>query len=184
MEHKGTIKLETQRLILRRYETKDVDDMFKNWVNDSEVTKYLTWKPHGSIELTRQINLMDISRYGELDYYKWVIVLKDSSEAIGGTNVVKVDDPCESVEVAYRIGKKWWHQGIASEALTKVIEFLFDEVKVNRIAAMYDSNNKASGLVMEKCKMKYEGTLRKAGLNNQGIYDVVCYSILKEEYGK
>ncbi|TCD46478.1 N-acetyltransferase [Streptococcus sp. X16XC17] len=184
MNHKGTKKLETNRLILRKYESKDVEDMFHNWVNDSEVMKYLTWKAHGSIEVTREINLLDISKYDCLDYYKWVIILKSSKEAIGGINVAKVDESCSSVEVAYRLGKAWWNKGIASEALSRVIEFLFEEVGVNRIAAMHDTNNASSGLVMKKCGMSYEGTLRQAGLNNQGIYDIACYSILYDEYIK
>lgn len=182
MIHKGTVKLETERLTLRRYVAEDADAMFRNWVNDPEVTRFLTWQPHGSIDLTRKILLSDISKYENLSYYQWAIVPKSLNEPIGGINVVNINESCNGVEVAYRIGKAWWHQGYASEALSAVIKFLFEQVGVNRIAAMYDTRNPNSGAVMSKCGMSYEGTLRQAGCNNQGIYDAACYSILAEEY--
>lgn len=182
MNHKGTVTIETERLILRRYVPEDADAMFRNWVNDPDVTRFLTWQPHASIDLTRKINLSDISNYENLSHYKWVVVLKSLNEPIGGINVVKIDETCNSVEVSYRIGKEWWHQGYASEALLSVVKFLFEEVGVNRIAAMYDTHNPNSGAVMCKCGMSYEGTLRQAGYNNQGVHDVGCYSILADEY--
>lgn len=56
--------------------------------------------------------------------------------------------------IGYCIGRKWWKQGITSEALKAVIDFLFDEVKTNRIEARHDPRNPNSGLVMKKCGMK------------------------------
>jgi len=182
MNHKGTVTLETERLILRRYVPEDAEAMFRNWVNDPEVTRFLTWQPHGSIDLTRKILMSDISKYENLSYYQWAIVLKSLNEPIGGINVVHIDEMCNSLEIAYRIGKAWWHQGYASEALSSVIKFLIEEVGVNRIAAKYDTRNPNSGAVMRKCGMRYEGTLRQSGYNNQGIYDVACYSILADDY--
>ena len=91
MTHKGTVTLETERLILRRYVPEDADAMFRNWVNDPEVTRYLTWQPHGSIELTRKINLSDVSKYDNLSHYQWAVVLKSLNEPIGGINVVEID---------------------------------------------------------------------------------------------
>ena len=61
------------------------------------------------------------------------------------------------------------------------IRFLFEEVNANRICACHDVNNPNSGKVMMKCGMKYEGTLRSADRNNQGICDVSYYSLLKSE---
>jgi ribosomal-protein-alanine N-acetyltransferase len=59
MTHKGTIPLETDRLILRRFTAEDDTAMFKNWCADPDVTKYLMWKTHESIEESRQV-LSDI----------------------------------------------------------------------------------------------------------------------------
>ncbi len=182
MTHKGTLTLETERLILRRFAPQDAEPMFRNWVNDPEVTRFLTWQPHGSIDLTRKISLSDISKYEDDSCYQWAIELKSLGEPIGGINVVYIDKTCNCFEVAYRIGKAWWHQGFASEALSSVIRFLFENVGANRIAARYDTSNPNSGAVMRKCGMSYEGTLRQSGYNNQGVYDAACYAILADDY--
>ena len=53
MEHRGTQRLETERLILRRFVSEDADAMYKNWAADKEVTKYLTWPSHSSPDVSR-----------------------------------------------------------------------------------------------------------------------------------
>ena len=71
-----------------------------------------------------------------------------------------------------------------SEAFARTISFLFEEVGAQRIESQHDPNNPASGKVMEKCGLKYEGTLRKADWSNKGIVDAAIYGLLKEEYNK
>jgi len=48
MTHKGTVTLETERLILRRFTLEDAEAMFRNWVNDAEMSRFMTWQPHSS----------------------------------------------------------------------------------------------------------------------------------------
>ncbi|HIS69297.1 MAG TPA: GNAT family N-acetyltransferase [Candidatus Gallacutalibacter stercoravium] len=69
-----------------------------------------------------------------------------------------------------------------TEATKKVIAFFFGAVGFNRVYARHASGNPASGRVMQKCSMVYEGTLRQALWCNNGIFDEIRYSILKEEY--
>ena len=71
-----------------------------------------------------------------------------------------------------------------SEALKAVIDFLFEEVGMERIEARHDPNNPHSGGVMRKCGMKYEGTTRRSDRNNQGICDAAHYAILRSEWEK
>jgi len=92
------------------------------------------------------------------------------------------NDELDLVHIGYCIGEKWWHQGIVSEAFSAIIPFLFEKVGANRIESQHDPNNPHSGKVMEKCGLKYEGTLRQADFSNQGIVDAAIYSILHEEY--
>lgn len=86
------------------------------------------------------------------------------------------------VQVGYCIGRRWWNKGIASEALSALVKYFVEYVGVNRIEARHDPINVGSGKVMIKCKMKYEGTMRKADINNQGICDCSMYAILSEDY--
>lgn len=68
-----------------------------------------------------------------------------------------------------------------SEALKAVKDYFFDEVGVNRLESRHAFGNPHSGMVMEKCGMKYEGTLRESDKSNQGICDACWYTILKSE---
>ena len=180
LKHKGTVRLETPRLILRRAQMEDAEPMFHNWANDKEVTKYLTWPPHSNIEVTQKVLESWVESYEKEDYYQWMIDLKEIHEPIGSIMVSTVGR-AQSAHVGYCIGKKWWHQGIMSETLQAVMDFLFNEVGYHRVEAMHDSNNPNSGKVMAKCGMKYEGTLRMADRNNQGICDACYYGLLAEE---
>ena len=184
MRHLGTKTLETQRLCLRRFELSDAPAMYHNWASDPEVTKYLTWPTHASVDISAMIVADWISRYSEENYYQWAIVLKELDQPIGSIAMVNLDDGAEKVEIGYCIGRTWWHQGIVSEALSAVIDFFFDEVRVNRVEAGHDPKNPNSGKVMEKCGMRYEGTQRQASFNNQGICDLSWYAILAEDRGR
>lgn len=183
MKNKGTIVLETERLILRKFKIEDAQNMFGNWASNPNVTKYLTWGPHESVEITKLIINDWLNGYKEDNYYQWAIELKDIKEPIGSISVVRINEKIDEVEIGYCIGQDWWHQGYTSEAFSRIIDFLFNEVGVNRICAKHDTNNPNSGRVMLKCGLRYEGTLRSAGCNStNSICDLAVYSILKNEY--
>ena len=183
MNHLGTKTLETQRLILRKTAESDAEPMFENWANDGRVTKYLTWSPYESAEQLREsYHRYLLESQQKNDFYDWKIVLKDTDEPIGSIGVVRLREDTGEAEVGYCLGYAWWHQGFMTEAFTRVIKFLFEEVGVNRIMAKHDPNNPHSGDVMKKCGLKYEGTLRQAGVNMQGVCDEAIYAILKKDY--
>lgn len=184
MIHKGTRTLETKRLILRRFTMADIPAMYRNWACEDEVTKYLTWPTHTNQNVTKSVLTDWIAQYANNDFYNWAIELKELNEVIGNISVVSYRTETLSANLGYSIGTRWWGQEIMPEAAMALLKFLFEEVGFNRIAADHDSNNPKSGRVMQKIGMTYEGTLRKAGFNNQGVIDDVWYSILKEEWEK
>ncbi len=182
MKHLGTRTIETDRLILRRFTLEDADDMYRNWANDEEVTRYLTWPPHTSVEATGELLQGWIEAYQDIRNYNWCIEWKENHEAIGSISVVHLNDVIASVEIGYCIGHSYWRQGITSEALKALVKFFFGEVGVNRVEARHDVNNPGSGKVMLKCGLKYEGTRRKADKNNTGLCDMALYGMLAEDY--
>ena len=182
MKNLGTKELETKRLILRKFKKDDVEYMFKNWANNSQVTKYLTWPPHKDINDTKTYIEKVITEYGNPDNYNWAIELKEINQVIGSISVVSKNKNLKIVHIGYCIGEKWWNRGITTEAFRKLIRFFFEDVKINRIESRHDPKNISSGKVMLKCGLKYEGTLRQSDINNQGICDCAWYSILKSEY--
>lgn len=182
MKHLGTKRIETKRLILRKFTLEDAEDMFKNWASDNEVTKYLTWPTHSSIEVSKEVISMWEKDNESLDSYQWCIELKESGEAIGSIGVVHIMEDINAVEVGYCIGKKFWRQGITSEAFGALIAFFFREMKVNRIEARHDLNNPSSGKVMEKCGLIKEGVKYQGDINNTGICDSVIYGLVRKSY--
>jgi len=182
MNHKGTVKLCTERLILRRFEASDVEIAYKNWTSDREVTKYLTWKAHNSASETQDVISSWINNYNKENFYQWAIELKEIDEVIGTISVVNMNEKVNKVHIGYAIGRKFWNRGIVTEAFKRIIKFLFEEVEVNRIESQFDPNNPASGKVMENCGLKFEGILRDYDYNNQGVVDASMHAILKNEY--
>lgn len=182
MIHKGTKRIETERLILRPFTIEDAEAMYRNWASEDEVTKYLTWPTHPNVDVTKAVLQSWIERYVEPDFYQWGIELKETGELIGNISVVQHNEDRASAVLGWCMGTRWWGQGIMPEAGKAVLKYLFEEVGFNRIAADHDPNNPKSGRVMQKIGMTYEGTWRAAGKSNQGIIDEVWYSILAEEY--
>lgn len=181
MQHKGTQTIETPRLLLRRFTLEDAQAMYTNWASDPEVTKYLIWPTHASVDVSRWVLGDWVPQYEKPDYYQWAIVLKEINEPIGSIAVVEHDDRAAKAHVGYAMGRSWWHKGIMSEALQAVMNYLFDEVGMLRIEARHDPRNPHSGGVMKKCGMIYEGTLRQSDWNNQGICDASYYALLASE---
>ena len=184
LTHKGTQRMETERLILRKARPEDAEAMFRNWASDPEVTKYLTWPAHESLEVTRWVIGSWIEGYEKDDCYQWMIVPKKDGVPIGTISVVEHSDRLRKAEVGYCIGRNWWRRGYTTEALSAVMDFLFDEVGMNRIQARHDPCNPHSGAVMRKCGMQYEGTSRQSDRNNQGICDAAYYAMLAQDRRK
>ncbi len=182
MKHLGTKTIETERLTLRPFRVEDAEAMFRNWASDPEVTKFLSWPTHTNVQVTETVLKDWVGHYDEENYYSWAIELKELGQPIGGISVVDSSEESEWVEIGYCIGRNWWRKGYVTEALNALITFFFEEVGMGRVQAKHDPRNPNSGAVMAKCGMTREGTLRKAGLNNQGICDETVYSILREEY--
>lgn len=181
MIHKGTRRIETERLVLRRFRSDDGEVMYRNWTSDVEVTKYLTWPIHQSVEKSIELASMWEEKSLQDTFYQWCIEYKETSEAIGSISVVSVNEGIGEVSIGYCIGKAYWNKGIVTEAFNVIIQYLFHEVDVNRIQAIHDVANTASGQVMKKCGLQLEGIKRKGGKSNSGIHDIAVYAILKED---
>ena len=181
MRKTGTRTINTPRLILRRFCREDAPDMYKNWASDEEVTRYLTWPPHSSAEVSGMLLGQWTAKYGDGDYFNWAIELKETGGVIGNISVVRLDEAIDSAEIGYCLSRAHWGRGFMPEALRAVTAYLFDTVGLNRVWAGHDVDNPKSGRVMVKAGMKPEGILRAYGRNNRGICDMAVYSILRHE---
>lgn len=182
MNHTGTITLTTERLILRRFTADDVEDVYNNWTSDSEISKYMRWQHHKSIQETEEKISDWLTRYENKNFYQWAITFRDIDEPIGAIGLFVINESDMSGDFGYSIGKKYWNMGAASEALREVLKFAFEVVGFNRIESYHSINNLASGKVMQKAGMKLEGLARQKYKSNIGFEDSYMYSILKDEF--
>lgn len=182
MNHLGTATIETKRLLIRPFRIEDANAMYTNWAGDHEVTKYLTWPTHKSEDVSKQYIEYLVKNYENKEVYDWGIELKELHQVIGSIGVVQQNFEIESVQIGYCIGKPWWGLGITTEAFLAIIQFLVEEVGINRIEARHDIKNISSGKVMEHCGLKLEGVHRQSDKNNQGICDTAWRALLREDY--
>ena len=175
-----TKMFETQRLILRRLELSDAEDMFKNYCNNDNVTKFLSWSTHKSIDDTKEyISNVALPKYELDDSYLWVLVLKETNEVIGSLEAFNIDKKLKSVMFGWVLSEKYWGQGLMTEAASVARDYLFDEGFV-RIWAYHNKDNPKSGRVMQKIGMTHEGTLKKYSFDNKGNFiDCELYAITK-----
>lgn len=182
LNHVGTQSIETEQLILRRFKIEYAQQMFDNWAKDPENVKYVSWRAHKNISETNKVLNAWVREYKNNNCYRWCITLKSTGEVIGSIDVVDIIETRATCEIGYVLSKKYWNKGFMTECLKSVIRYLFSKVNFNRIQLRHRLDNPASGKVMIKCGMTYEGILRQYGVSNTGEYcDTAIYSILKCE---
>jgi len=171
--------IETDRLILRKPVITDSESIFYKYAQDSEVTKYLTWKPHGNIEETKNFICSCISNFEKGNFFVWCITKKDDEELIGMIHLI-LDN--HKAEFGYVLMKNEWSNGYISESLKRIIQFAFTNEAIHRVCGICDVDNKASAKVMEKVGLTKEGILRKYIIHpniSSLPRDVFVYSIIK-----
>lgn len=182
MKPAGTQPIFTERLLLRRFIIDDAQDMFDHWASDCEVAKYLRWAPHNTVEETKELLREWVKCYDGITNYNWGIVLRESNTLIGGISFVNIHEADECGEVGYCLGKPWWGKGLMTEALQGVLRFAFDQCGFHRIEAYHSVRNPASGRVMQKAGMIFEGISREKYKANAGFQDCKSYAVLKADY--
>lgn len=182
MEHIGTQTIETERLILRRFQNGDEKQMFKNYTSSEKVTEFLTWRAHKQESDTKAyLENIVLPEYEKETTYRWAVVLKEIGEVIGCIDVVEQNDRKKCAELGWVIGENFWGKGIMPEAGKVVLETLFN-VGYIRIQAIHHHANLKSGRVMQKLGMAHEGCLAKCNLDKDGnLVDCDIYAIIKGE---
>lgn len=181
LNHQGTAVLKRGNLVLRPYITGDETAMFRNWASDEEVCRYLTWTPHADADQTRALVQDWASSYMSDCFYHWGITL--DGELIGDIAVVRWSEANREAEIGYCLGRAWWGQGIMTRALKAVMHYLFDTVGFHRITLRHEAGNPASGRVMQKAGLRYEGTLAEATRRRDGTFcDLCVYGALKHTW--
>jgi [ribosomal protein S5]-alanine N-acetyltransferase len=173
--------LETERLILRKMAPSDAEAVFA-YASDPEVTRYVIWETHRSIEDSRAFLELESSKRESGDEPEWGIVYKGDHRFIGTCGIVSWDPDHARAELGYVLSRDYWGRGLMAEAVRAVISFCFQRMNLNRIEARCTAENAASARVMEKAGMTHEGTLRQREVIKGAYRDMELYAILRGEF--
>jgi [ribosomal protein S5]-alanine N-acetyltransferase len=151
-------RIETEHLTLRKPRMDDAPAIFSAYAQDSEVTRYMTWRPHKSVGETYRIVELMLRLWDKGEAYSYVITLKNSDSAIG---MIAMHPEGFKVSIGYVLARQYWSKGYTTEAALAVTNWLLKQPDIYRVFATCDVENPASARVMEKVGMQCEGILRK-----------------------
>ena len=151
----GSDVLMTQRLILRRWEQADAEDLYR-YASDADVGPIAGWPPHKNPDESRAV-IRDVLNGREA----YAICLKEDGRAIGAielklnghTDLTDRDDECE---MGYWLGKPFWGRGIVPEAVTEMLRRAFEDIGMQKVWVGYYEGNSKSKRVQEKCRFRFQ----------------------------
>lgn len=173
---------ETERLIIKKWQKKDYNDLFE-YASDDRVSKYLfpTYKTKQTAK--DRIDKLIGDYDDELSNKDYAVVLKNENKVIGSISLGSYSPKAGgTIMIGYALNANYWGNGYITEAVKGAFKYIKENKIAKRIYAIHDVENYKSGNVMKRAGMTFEGTMRKAGENvYHSRYDVALYSILEEE---
>ena len=182
LTHTGTQTIETERLILRKFEYTDDEAMLKYWISDEKIQSLYSEPIYTTKEAVKELLDKYIGSYEREDYYRWAIIEKDSMECIGQIAYFLVDNKNHFAEIEYCIGSDFQRQGLATEATKAVNAYGFEKMNLHRVQICTKTINAPSKRVIEKCGLTYEGTLRDYFYMDGEYVGRLYYSMLNNEW--
>jgi len=180
-EFKDFPKLETERFILRKGVVNDSKDLFELYSNEN-VVKYLPLKLFDSVEdAIDEINWYE-KIFKEQIGLRWVIEETMTQKVIGTCGYLNYEKEHNRIEIGYDLKPEYWGKGIMQEALSKIIHFAFTSMKINKIEAKIEPENKSSIKLLGELGFYKEGVLRQHEFEKGKYVDLAIFSILKSEY--
>lgn len=161
------MKIETGRLLLRRWRIDDAESLYK-YASDGRVSELALWPRHTTVEMSRKV----IEDYFLPNDYCFAITLKDTGEAIGCIGFVPCGDEHYAVgehecELGYWLGFDYWNKGIVTEAVEAFIVYSRECLGLESLLITVDKRNVASCRVAEKCGFKFVSDYEYDGVDSK-----------------
>lgn len=171
----------TPHLVLRAFAEADVPRLTA-LAGDYEVAKNTLNIPHPYTEADAQHWLhLTQQGYAQQLAYAFALELRATGEFVGGIGLT-LASRFDRAEAGYWLGRPYWGQGLATEALAAVLHFGFTALKLNKIYATHIAENPASGRVMQKNRMLKEGVLVQHTKRDGRYHDLWQYRLTRQEY--
>ncbi|MFW9869608.1 MAG: GNAT family N-acetyltransferase [Candidatus Thorarchaeota archaeon] len=175
--------LETNRLVLRQLSIDDSENWFKN-LSDDGVAVLIGMEPLENVEDSKSIINSFLDRYEKKNGMAWAIILKENESFIGTCSYEKIDSHNLSGEIGYDLLKKFWGHGFMAEALSAIIDYGFESLRLNRIEAHTAAINSASRNLLRRLGFFEEGIFRESSFFRGEFRDDCQYSLLRREWNR
>ena len=173
--------LQTERLILRSLTLEDAQDV-QHLAGERDIALMVLRIPHPYEDgMAEEWIRACADAYKKDEAINFAITLRTDRNLIG-TIGLELEQENERAELGYWIGKPYWNLGYATEAARVVVVYCFEVLKLNRIYAYHFTRNPASGRVLEKIGMHYEGCRRRHTKKWGNFEDSIGYGMLKADY--
>ena len=150
---------ETARLLARKPREDDAPAAFAAYASDPLATRYLAWAPYTQVEtLAEFLRGRGQAWHNGDGHYAYMLCLRGTDQPIGSIGVF-IDEP--KAMFGYVLGREYWGNGYASEALAFLVNWTDAEPRVRRAWAYCAAENPSSARVMEKAGLEREGVLRR-----------------------
>ncbi len=178
------MKLETERLILRKPTMDDLKDLISG-INNLNVSRYLlkVKNPYNEEDAKWWVNHANEKKN---ENHEFNIELKSEKKLIGGIGLSGYNEYAGTAEIGYWVAESYWKQGIVSEAVSEILKYAFDTLNLRRITLKAYAPNEGSNAVANKFGFSFEGTMRQEDrtLSTGDVYDTNFYGLLKEDWKK
>jgi RimJ/RimL family protein N-acetyltransferase len=173
--------LATERLLLRPFQESDIPAIVR-LLSDPAIAATTLNIPYPYDEENARQWLAHQERERQAGAsYTFAIVRKEDDHLVGAIDI-HPKARHQKAEIGYWIGKPYWGKGYATEAARAIIRFGFEDLGLNRIYALHFTGNPASGRVMQKAGMQFEGVLRDDVKKGDTFRDHAVYAILRREW--
>ena len=171
IEVHGTAEMWTERLALRRYRPEDAVPLYQYLGTDPEMYKYSGWNPYATPEMAQETVRRFIDSYDDEHVYSWVM---DFDDVVIGT-IGAYDYEDDQIEVGFSVVQRWQGRGYATEALTRVLEYLTENEGISCVTAWCAAENIGSKRVLEKSGMQLVNTEKNGLTVGEKTYDKLIY---------
>ncbi len=178
MDYNPTV--ESKRLILRKITETDKMDLFDLLIN-SRIQRRMVWNHLNNMEDITQYIKEILSSYENNEPSCFAIELKESGKLVGIIEFINFKEEFMCLEVHYMLLPKHHNKGLMTEALIKIISFIFKETSINRMEAFCLKSNHASGKVLEKAGMHLEGIMREKIFIEDDYADLKFFSMIRSD---
>jgi RimJ/RimL family protein N-acetyltransferase len=176
--------ISTKRLILRDFVEEDWKSVH-DYSSNLDVVRYVDWGPNTEEESKAFIQkALANQKESPRKNFTLAIVFKTTNTILGGCGIYVVNPPNNEGYLGYVLNCNFWGQGYATETAQALLTFGFTQLKLHRIFATCDLENKASADVLEKIGMKNEGHFHEHKWKNGKWHDTLLFAILDHEWMK